>query len=121
MRPAQRVRLVGEPHVQRVPVGLGVDGDAGAGPASRQARATRTAISPRLAMRTLLQARHVSVSSARGDPVLAKVKRRRVGPGSASDGWVGSDADALSPAGRPARRTGASARDGGARGCRVPS
>ena len=50
--PAQGERLVGEPDVRRVGVGLGIDRHAGQTriPA---ARITRTAISPRLATRTL--------------------------------------------------------------------
>ena len=47
------VGLVGDLDVQRVAVGLGVDGDR-PDPWSLQARAMRTAISPRLAIRTLL-------------------------------------------------------------------
>ncbi len=48
---ADVMRLVGEPHVQRGPVAVRVDGDR-AEPSSRHARMTRTAISPRLAIRT---------------------------------------------------------------------
>ncbi len=50
--PLQRVGLVGHRDVQRVEVGLRVDGDAGQARV-RQARTMRTAISPRLAMSTL--------------------------------------------------------------------
>ena len=56
---AERVGLVGHADVQGVAVELGVDGD-GAMPSSRQVRMTRTAISPRLAMRTLLSTRDPS-------------------------------------------------------------
>ena len=48
--PAERVRLVGQPDVEGVPIELGVHGD-GADAELRQARMTRTAISPRLAIR----------------------------------------------------------------------
>ena len=48
----QGVRLIGCLDVQGVTVGVGVDRDAGK-TASRQARATRMAISPRFAIRTL--------------------------------------------------------------------
>ena len=49
---AEREGLVGEPHVRRVAVGVGVDGHAGQ-PGVPAARMTRTAISPRLAISTL--------------------------------------------------------------------
>ena len=48
---AEQVGLVGALHVQRVAVELGVDGD-GRDPELLEARMTRTAISPRLAIRT---------------------------------------------------------------------
>ena len=51
---AEQVGLVGALDVLRVAVGLGVDGDRGDARARRSARMTRTAISPRLATRTLL-------------------------------------------------------------------
>ena len=51
-RRADAVRLVGEQHGQAQAVGVGVD-DRAADPQLAQARSTRTAISPRLAIRTL--------------------------------------------------------------------
>ena len=48
---ADQVRLVGGAHVQRVAVGLGVDGDRPI-PSSRSVRKIRIAISPRFATST---------------------------------------------------------------------
>ena len=53
---ADRQRLIGHPHVQRATIAIGIHRDL-AMPMSRQARMTRTAISPRFAMRIFFTGR----------------------------------------------------------------
>jgi len=71
---ADQVGLVGARDVQRVAVDVAVDGDD-ATPSSSSARAIRTAISPRLAIRTLenMQVRRLlaGLGSARGGAFVA--------------------------------------------------
>ena len=72
--------LVGEPHVQRVLVGLGVHGD-GRMPSSRQAQMMRRAISPRLAIRIFLNMVAAALGSGRAQVVLIANSR--------SPSWTG--------------------------------
>ena len=51
-RGPDQMRLVAQPHMQRIGVGLGIDRDGAHARGARAVRAMRQAISPRLAMRT---------------------------------------------------------------------
>src|SRR3954453_14902397 len=77
-------------------------------PSSRHARMTRTAISPRLAIRTL-ENTGLCLLAVPGDPA----RRALAGTRFADGPWVGEDRALEPPARPPPRRAGAGGRGGG--------
>ena len=75
-RGADGVRLVGDAHVEGGAVGVGVDGDGARCPSRAGCAMTRTAISPRLATRTLRKARGMGRLYVTKEPGRAMVLQR---------------------------------------------